>query len=152
MNYVDLINDRVKAHLYKYHTEICTDKEVVAEALFVRGMEDCDSILVKKHNPQGKITRVMIYVGSEENVLHEIGHILDIFNNNEHYWSATSEFQDIFEMEHEYANYDDYLVQDSNEYFAESFLDYCLDPDMLRCKRPKTFEYVETVISKTDVE
>lgn len=151
MNYVDLVGERVQAHLKKYHTEIFTDKDVVAEALSVRDMEDCDSILVKKHL-RGKITSVQIYVGSEVNVLHEIGHILDIFNDNERYWSATPKFQDIFEMEHVYAGYDDYLIQNAKEYFAESFLDYVLEADELKIKRPRTYDYISAVIEHTDVE
>lgn len=150
MNYVGLIDKRVKAHLDKYHTEIFTDKDVVANALSIRDMEDCDSILVKKHL-RGKITSVQIYVGSEVNVLHEIGHILDIFDDNERYWSATPKFQDIFEIEHVYADYDAYLVQDAKEYFAESFLDYVLDKDELQSKRPRTYDYISAVIEKTDV-
>lgn len=148
MNYIEQVPDVIKRHMKRLHTEIVTDEILVKEALKRRGMEDCDSILVKKKTPNGKITRVIIYVGSPENVLHEIGHIVDIYDGSEQYWSGCDTFQTIYAEEKGLASdYEDYLTSNSKEYFAESFLDYVLDSNALRESRPQTHSWIMAVLS-----
>lgn len=75
-----------------------------------------------------------------EIVVHEFGHFLDHLKG---YVSSSSEFQSIWLDERDIlGSTHDHAYLRSNEYFAESYMQYRLYPDDLQ-KRPKTYAYVK---------
>ena len=46
-----------------------------------------------------------------------------------------------------------YVLQNSSEYFAESFKNYTLDPNTLRAERPLTYSAIESALNNvTDAQ
>lgn len=144
--YLDFIPDEVKDYIEKFNITIDDRPEHLKFELCKRLMEDCDSIVVKGKTHEGEIKYVNIFVGSKENVLHEIGHIFDIRGREEYFLSSSNWFRLVYEKECAVAGYDEYLSSDATEYFAESFVDYCLDNELMKSKRPHTHAFISQAI------
>ena len=84
---------------------------------------------------------------SGDTVYHELGHFAAFLAGNADRQEA---FRQIFEKEKSrYTRYNKaYILQDSSEYFAESFKDYTLDPKALKAARPLTYAAVRKALGK----
>lgn len=73
--------------------------------------------------------------------IHEVGHFVDRYKKNGKYLSETEEFSTIYEEEAAQSEFSEYVINNKNEYFAESFQQMLVDPTFKeRC--PKTCEYI----------
>lgn len=86
-----------------------------------------------------------------DNLVHELGHVIDYKDPvNEELYSATSEFQGIYNEEVEsyksvYVT-SEHNVSYTREYFADCIKQYEKDKDELKENVPKTFEYINKVV------
>ena len=84
-------------------------------------------------------------------VYHEIGHFVSFVAGNA---CNTSEFKSIYSAEKNAvttAN-KNYVIQNSSEYFAESYRDYILNPTNLRNTRPRTYTAIVNAVNKITTE
>lgn len=75
--------------------------------------------------------------------LHEFGHFLDHLKG---YISSSNKFRTIFRLERRKMD-DPHGRSATNEYFAESYMEYCLFPKELKKKRPKTYRFIKKAVS-----
>ena len=83
---------------------------------------------------------------------HELGHFLAFIAGNV---DRSSAFQQIFQNEKsKYTAYDKgYALQNSAEYFAQSFRDYTENPAALKASRPQTYAAIQQALSRvTDAQ
>lgn len=83
---------------------------------------------------------------------HELGHFLAFIAGNV---DRSSAFQQIFQNEKsKYTAYDKgYVLQNSEEYFAQSFRDYTKNPAALKASRPQTYAAIQQALSRvTDAQ
>ena len=83
---------------------------------------------------------------------HELGHFLAFIAGNV---DRSSAFQQIFQNEKsKYTAYDKgYVLQNSAEYFAQSFRDYTKNPAALKASRPQTYAAIQQALSRvTDAQ
>lgn len=83
---------------------------------------------------------------------HELGHFLAFIAGNV---DRSSAFQQIFQNEKsKYTAYDKgYVLQNSEEYFAQSFRDYTENPAALKASRPQTYAAIQQALSRvTDAQ
>ena len=83
---------------------------------------------------------------------HELGHFLAFIAGNV---DRSSAFQQIFQNEKsKYTAYDKgYVLQNSAEYFAQSFWDYTKNPAALKASRPQTYAAIQQALSRvTDAQ
>lgn len=144
--YLEFIPDAVLLAIEKYNITVNDKPEEVTFEKCRLLLEDTDSIMVKGRLKSGDIAYINIFVCSKENVLHEIGHVFDIKGANDYYLSGTPEFKKIFKKECALAEYDEYLSKNTKEYFAESFVDYCLDYELMEKNRPLTHAYIKRAV------
>lgn len=83
---------------------------------------------------------------SGDTIYHEIGHFVAFIAGNV---DKSPAFQQVFEQEkNKYTMFNKaYVLQNSSEYFAESFKNYTLDPNELRSSRPLTFAAIESALN-----
>ena len=91
-------------------------------------------------------TRTITLKAGDETIYHELGHFVAFIAGNV---DQSAAFQQIFASEQsKYTAYNKaYVVQNSSEYFAESFKNYTLDPGALKASRPQTYAAVEAAVS-----
>lgn len=87
---------------------------------------------------------------SSRSVIHEMGHVLDLMNG---VVSNTTEFDNIYNEEKEkYPVYTGDVnpdrIIDRQEYFASSFMQYITNRNGIKNNAPKTFSYIENLVSK----
>lgn len=85
-------------------------------------------------------------------VYHELGHFVAFLAGN---YDMSAEFKAIFEKEKALYTMSNkaYVLQNSAEYFAESFKNYTLEPAQLKASRPATFQAIETALARiTDAQ
>lgn len=148
-DFIALLPANVQRFLSECNTSFITDEEKIKEEFDKRKLTDTDSYLVVQVGMSSlKIRRAEIYVRSAENVLHEIGHMLDFYDGNMKYWSSTKIFGQVYENEKAQSGYSEYCNSNPYEYFAESFLTYILHPEEMERTRPVTFRYVKNIADK----
>lgn len=89
---------------------------------------------------------------ADATVYHELGHFLAFIAGNV---DRSSAFQQIFQNEKsKYTAYDKgYVLQNSEEYFAQSFRDYTENPAALKASRPQTYAAIQQALSRvTDAQ
>lgn len=92
---------------------------------------------------------IQLKKGNSSYLLHELGHFLSAIKGRGAYIDQTSAFKSIYTAEkNEYkGNNKSYVIADSSEYFAESFRDYTEDPNTLKKQRPRTYDYIHSLIN-----
>lgn len=91
-----------------------------------------------------------IYIKNDEYsidscTLHEIGHALDAMNN---YQSFTEGFNDIYNEESAASGLSKYFTSSATEYFAETFQNYFINPELTKKNAPKSFVFIEQFLEK----
>lgn len=83
----------------------------------------------------------------DDTVYHELGHFVAFVAGNV---DTSSSFKAVYEAEKSlYTKYNaSYVLQDSSEYFAESFKEYTLDAASLKASRPQTYAAIEAALNK----
>lgn len=97
-------------------------------------------------------TRTITLKQADATVYHELGHFLAFVAGNV---DTSSAFQQIFQNEKsQYTAYDKgYVLQNSSEYFAQSFRDYTENPAALKASRPQTYAAIQQALSRvTDAQ
>ena len=97
-------------------------------------------------------TRTLTLKQADATVYHELGHFLAFVAGNV---DTSSAFQQIFQNEKsKYTAYDKgYVLQNSAEYFAQSFRDYTENPAALKASRPQTYAAIQQALSRvTDAQ
>ena len=97
-------------------------------------------------------TRTITLKQADETVYHELGHFLAFVAGN---IDTSAAFQQIFQNEKsKYTAYDKgYVLQNSEEYFAQSFRDYTENPAALKASRPQTYAAIQQALSRvTDAQ
>lgn len=97
-------------------------------------------------------TRTITLKQADETVYHELGHFLAFVAGN---IDTSAAFQQIFQNEKsKYTAYDKgYVLQNSAEYFAQSFRDYTENPAALKASRPQTYAAIQQALSRvTDAQ
>ena len=97
-------------------------------------------------------TRTITLKQADETVYHELGHFLAFVAGN---IDTSAAFQQIFQNEKsKYTAYDKgYALQNSAEYFAQSFRDYTENPAALKASRPQTYAAIQQALSRvTDAQ
>lgn len=97
-------------------------------------------------------TRTITLKQADETVYHELGHFLAFIAGN---IDTSAAFQQIFQNEKsKYTAYDKgYVLQNSAEYFAQSFRDYTENPAALKASRPQTYAAIQQALSRvTDAQ
>lgn len=84
------------------------------------------------------------YRSDQEAILHEMGHFMNLMNNN---CSKTSEFETVYKKER-YQLGSSYGATNLDEYFAECFKVYCKDKKALQKKCPDTYNFMNATIQK----
>lgn len=78
----------------------------------------------------------------DSSLIHEIGHAIDYVYGKGNFLSDSKSFVDIYELEKDSLFTNDVYVKSSNkEYFAESYVKFCVEPYSLKNKAPKTYKY-----------
>lgn len=128
---------------------------------------DSDDINKKYHNSQvdyeiaglTSYSRQRIFFGNygeslKTAVIHEFGHYYDftLVSDNNTKFSDSEEFQKIFNEEAGNLGFIDEILSDharerSSEYFAESFQQYFLNPELLEKNCPSTYQLFNQLIS-----
>jgi hypothetical protein len=82
----------------------------------------------------------------DDTVYHELGHFLAFVAGNV---DESASFQSIFAQEQsKYTEFNKaYVLQNSKEYFAESYKNYILDKDALKASRPLTYAAIESALA-----
>lgn len=91
-----------------------------------------------------------IYIKNEEYsidscTLHEIGHALDSLNG---YQSFSEGWNDIYNEESASSGLSRYFTSSATEYFAETFQNYFLSPELTKVSAPKSFAFIEKFLEK----
>ena len=97
-------------------------------------------------------TRTITLKQADETVYHELGHFLAFVAGN---IDTSAAFQQTFQKEKSrYTAYDKgYALQNSAEYFAQSFWDYTENPAALKASRPQTYAAIQQALSRvTDAQ
>ncbi len=87
-----------------------------------------------------------------DTVYHELGHFVAFIAGNV---DTSTAFKQVFEAEKDlYTEFNkEYVLQNSSEYFAESFKNYTLAPGVLKKERPLTYDAVEAALGNiTDTQ
>lgn len=104
------------------------------------------------------ITAHQIYIRSDQNyseiTFHELGHF---FNHLKGYISGSKEFYEIYKTEafKNKSYYRDYARTSPNEYFAEAFVPYIFEPNIMKVKSPLTYNFIDKAyksISNTEIQ
>lgn len=82
----------------------------------------------------------------DDTVYHELGHFVAFAAGNV---DTSADFQKVFAQEKaKYTSYNkSYVLQNSSEYFAESYKEYILNPATLKAQRPQTYAAVEKAVA-----
>ena len=145
-DYTDMLPLHIKRFLSDCNINFIVDADEIEKEFKKRNLDDVDSYLVVQIGLRTlKILKADIYVKSAENVLHEIGHMLDFHDGDIKHWSSSMAFQQIWKDEKDISGYSEYLKETPREYFAESFLTYILDPTGLETDRPRTYRFVHNI-------
>lgn len=121
--------------------EIIYDKELDYAGVFSMRRH---AILLKKQN--------------RNCLLHEMGHFLSRLKDGA---DSTKKFKKIYRRERQWykdmkgQNVRKYVCKNNKEYFAQSFVDYTIQPKTLKKQRPRTYTYIARKvdsISKADIE
>ena len=97
-------------------------------------------------------TRSITLKKSGDTVYHELGHFLAFVAGNV---DKSQAFNQVFAQEKDkYTEYNKaYVLQNSSEYFAESFKNYTMNPGGLRASRPMTYAAIESALNSiTDAQ
>lgn len=107
------------------------------EAMGSGGYATSSGVICLKEAPNGSDNALYYLEGS---FLHEVGHILeyDLFNINRSYY--TNRMRQCF-LEAKSLGLMEYYTSEQNEYMAEAFTLYILDPGYLKSRAPKTYSY-----------
>ena len=83
---------------------------------------------------------------NDDTIYHELGHFLAFVAGNV---DTKSEFMAVYQEEKDLMESvrKAYAIQNSSEYFAESFREYTLDPVTLKNKRPKTYQSIVNALN-----
>ena len=83
----------------------------------------------------------------DNTIYHELGHFLGFIAGNV---DVSKNFVTIYNKEKsKYTGSNKaYVIQNSSEYFAESFKDYCLSPAALKKARPQTYAFIQASLNK----
>lgn len=104
-----------------------------------------DEIKIKKNSYDIK---VVLY--------HEIGHMIDFKYKNFIVLSNTREFKEIYEEEKDNFKVDhsnpEYFRNNRQEYFAQAFSEYLINPERLKKNCPKTYEFIKYNIDNQYME
>lgn len=105
-------------------------------------------ITVTDYYDTGEVIQENIFIknGEEDAILHEVGHVLDNHNRTINYWSSTPAWQAIYAAEvknaskvgMERVNY----IKGPDEYFAEAFKYYILNPVSMATYCPSTYQFI----------
>ncbi len=77
--------------------------------------------------------------------LHEIGHALDALNS---YQSFSEGFNDIYNEESSASGLSRYFTSSPTEYFAETFQNYFIKPELTKVNTPKSYAFIEKFLEK----
>ena len=79
-------------------------------------------------------------------VYHELGHFLAWISGDR---DKTAEFKAIYGKEKAKMTSSNraYSTQNSSEYFAESYREFCINPDVLKKQRPQTYNAIKAAVS-----
>lgn len=82
---------------------------------------------------------------ADDTVYHELGHFLAFLSGNA---DQTTRFQGIYRKEKDrYKGYDkSYVLQNSQEYFAQSYKEYVLNQSKLMRERPRTYQAIQKAL------
>lgn len=97
-------------------------------------------------------TRTLTLKQADATVYHELGHFLGFVAGNA---DTSAAFQQVFNNEKsKYTAFNKaYVLQNSSEYFAESFRNYTENPAALKASRPQTYAAIQQALSKvTDTQ
>ena len=79
--------------------------------------------------------------------IHEVGHAVDLFCGEQNYVSLEDEWEDIYKAESHTAT-SSYYKANPQEYFADSFRRFILNPKQLKKSSPKTYTYISEAVSE----
>lgn len=81
-----------------------------------------------------------------DDLLHELGHFVSFITGNK---DNTSEFKSIYNSEaSKYTGSNKaYVTKSSQEYFAESYANYCQNAAALKASRPQTYAYIQKCVN-----
>ncbi|MGU8834400.1 anthrax toxin lethal factor-related metalloendopeptidase [Clostridium perfringens] len=79
--------------------------------------------------------------------IHEVGHAVDLFCGEQNYVSLEDEWDDIYKAESHTAT-SSYYKANPQEYFADSFRRFILNPKQLKKSSPKTYTYISEAVSE----
>lgn len=84
---------------------------------------------------------------SDDDIYHELGHFLAFVAGNV---DTKAAFTAVYNQEKgSYTGVNDsYVLQNSSEYFAESYRDYVLNPSLLKQSRPKTYDAIVSALGR----
>lgn len=90
--------------------------------------------------------RIQLKRGQSSYLLHELGHFVAALKGRA---DQTSSFKTIYSAEKNayVGNNKAYVTQDAGEYFAESFRDYTENAAALKSQRPKTYNYINSLVN-----
>lgn len=97
-------------------------------------------------------TRTLTLKKADATVYHELGHFVAFVAGNV---DTTASFNQVFQEEKsKYTAFNKaYVLQNSSEYFAESFRNYTENPSALKASRPKTYAAIQSALAKiTDAQ
>ena len=124
---------------------VLTDKDISKEYYHgpiegrLAGLTDCSDKRIYIHNTREDIQRAMI---------HEFGHFFDYSIGM---GSVSFEFKEIYEVEKELfkekRKIDNHNISNEMEYFAETFSQFLLYPDILKKNCPQTYDYLMELIN-----
>lgn len=88
---------------------------------------------------------------ADDTVYHELGHFLAFLSGRV---DETDAFQRVYEKEqHRYKGYDrKYILQNSREYFAQSYQEYALNRNRLKRERPQTYRAIQKALLQVTQE
>ncbi len=82
----------------------------------------------------------------KESLFHEIGHATEFIVTPGVNASKSADFREIYNEEKDKFTINEYCHQSSQEYFAECFETYVLDPEYLKNNCPKTYDFIDNFI------
>lgn len=127
---------------YGWHFYVTTENiamtEFDGEYSSVKGLTDVQSLYIKVEDRDN---------ATSTTILHEFGHFLDYSCN---FPSERNDFFAIMERETEAAQDMgmDYGLGDNEEYFAESFLWYLTEPEVMEANIPLTYKFIQHCLSE----
>lgn len=147
-DYMAMLPAKLQAMLSSVPNMVSGDARTLDSVLRAYNMTHLDSVALLTMDSRNKnLVRFEVYVGSAENLLHEMGHVLDASGGDGlQSYSGTDEFREIYEKEKDKSGYNTYLTSNTYEYFAESFLSLILENNQLETgftdARPLTAAYL----------